>query len=137
MTPQIHVRGVDRCFLLPNNTNRLSGNSAQSGTAAPPNAELPRALASCAQVRLIECRTSSDPPALTVWVRDISAEGIGLLFPDSVQIGTYLVLSLPTLKRKNATLDLLFLTVRCDPLNEKQFSVGARFQRVITAEDVK
>jgi len=89
-----------------------------------------------AQARLIECRTSSDPMVLNVWVRDISAEGVGLLASESVAPGTSLVLSLPTAKRKNTTLDLLFLTVRCETLNIGQFIVGARFQRIITAEDM-
>ena len=90
-----------------------------------------------AQVRLIECRTGGEASTLTAWVRDISDKGIGLLLPQSVSPGTYLVLSLPTGKRKNATLDLLFLSVRCEALNNEQFSIGASFQRIITAEDVK
>jgi hypothetical protein len=90
-----------------------------------------------AQVRVIECRTTAESANLTVWVRDISSDGIGLLFPQPVRPGTYLVMSLPTSKRQNATLDLLFLAVRCDPLARDQFSVGARFHRIITAEDVK
>jgi PilZ domain-containing protein len=90
-----------------------------------------------AQVRVIPCRTSDEASLLTAWVRDISADGIGLLLPQRLPAGTYLVLTLPTATRKSATLDLLFLAVRCDPLPNGQFSVGARFQRLITAEDMK
>ena len=89
-----------------------------------------------AQVRLIECKTDAESPTLTAWVRDVSAEGVGLLLPQAVQPGTYLVMSLPTTRRKNANLDLLFLAVRCEPLSNGQFSVGARFKQIITAEDV-
>ena len=89
-----------------------------------------------AQVRVIPCRTTGDTTVLTARVRDISADGIGLLLPEPLAPGTYLVLTLSTAKRRSATLDLLFLAVRCEPLPNGQYSVGARFQRLITAEDV-
>ena len=89
-----------------------------------------------AQARLIECKTGGEAPVRSVWVRDISLEGLGFLTSEEIPPGTYLVLSLPT-RRKTATLDLLFLTIRCERLGDMQFSIGARFQRIITAEDVR
>jgi hypothetical protein len=86
------------------------------------------------QVQVIPCRTSGETAPLTAWVRDISAEGMGLMLPQAIGDGTYLVVTLPTDSR--TTLDLLFVCVRCEPLGNGQFAVGARFQRVITAEDI-
>jgi c-di-GMP-binding flagellar brake protein YcgR len=86
------------------------------------------------QVRIIPCRTNAQTESFTAWVRDISAEGMGFLFPQAVDPGTYLVATLPT--NSAATLDLLFVCVRCETVGDGQFSVGARFERVITAEDI-
>jgi len=90
-----------------------------------------------AQVRIIPCRTGIEPTAVTAWVRDVSVEGVGFIFPTALEPGTYLVMSLPLAETGDATLDLLFAAVRCNPLSNGHFSVGASFQRVITAEDMK
>jgi hypothetical protein len=90
-----------------------------------------------AQVRIIPCRTGIEPTAITAWVRDVSVEGVGFIFPMALEAGTYLVMSLPIADGEDPTLDLLFVVVRCNPLSNGHFSIGASFQRVITAEDVK
>ena len=86
------------------------------------------------QVQLIVCRPDSGAKVQPAGLRDISRDGIGFVFHESIEPGTFVVLTLPgPLSR---TLDVLFLVVRCQPLSNGQFSVGARFQRVIKPEDV-
>jgi hypothetical protein len=107
---------------------RSEQTGAQSERRASPRAGLR------AQVQVIPCRTQSPAEPLTAWVRDVSADGMGLLLPQHVEPGTYLVVTLPT--RNLKTLDLLFLCVRSESLGNGQFSIGARFNRIITAEDI-
>lgn len=88
-----------------------------------------------ATVRVIPCRTGTAARVEPAWVRDISAEGIGLIFHEAVAPGTYVVVSLPA-GEAMPPLDILFLVVRCTDLGGGQFSLGARFQRFIEPEDV-
>lgn len=87
------------------------------------------------QVQLIPCRTGVRASLQTAWLRDVSAEGVGMVFHERLEAGTYLVVCFP--RAKGPTLDILFVIKRCTRLNTGQFSLGARFQRIITPDDVK
>lgn len=88
-----------------------------------------------AQIRLIPCRTGAPAKVLLAWVRDISPDGIGLILREALKPGILIVLSLPG--SRSRTLDLLFHIVRCTPLSNGQFSVGASFRRLVRPDDVK
>jgi|SRR5665213_1549692 len=88
-----------------------------------------------AQVQLIPCRTGVNAQVEPAWIRDISQEGVGLIYHELLEPGTFIVLTLPA--AGSQILDILFEIVRCTPLSNGQFSLGARFHRVITAEDMK
>lgn len=87
------------------------------------------------QVQLIPCRSSGRAKVQTAWLRDISATGVGIVFQEPLEIGTYVVVCFP--RKKGSTLEILFLVTRCTRLNTGHFSIGARFQRIIKPEDVK
>jgi len=88
-----------------------------------------------AQIQLIACRPGIDAKVQPAWIRDISHAGIGLIFHEALEPGTFIVLTLPT--PNSRTLDILFEIVRCMPLSNGQFSLGGRFLRPITDDDVK
>jgi hypothetical protein len=81
-------------------------------------------------VQVIPCRTGTRAIVQSAWLRDLSAGGVGLIFHQPLEIGSYLVVCFP---RKNGPpLDVLFVVSRCVRLNTSHFSIGARFQRIIT-----
>ena len=88
-----------------------------------------------AKIDLIPCCTGAAARLHTVWLRDLSASGIGFIFHEALAVGTYVVIALP--RAAQATLDMLFYVARCSPLSNGQFSIGARFERVITEEDLE
>jgi len=90
-----------------------------------------------AQIDMIPCRTGAGAQVEQAWVRDISAEGIGLIFHEAVHPGTYVVVTLPAADGASNPLDLLFLVVRCEPLGNGQFALGARLQRHIESDEVQ
>jgi hypothetical protein len=86
-----------------------------------------------AQIRLIPCRGGVPAKIQSAWIRDISHDAVGLILREALVPGTTIVLSLPG--SRSQTLDLLFDIVRCTPLSNGQFSIGARFQRLVTPND--
>ena len=87
------------------------------------------------QVQFIPCRTGGRASVQTAWLRDISAGGVGIVFHEAIETGTYIVVCFP--RKKGESLDILFLVTRCSRLSTGHFSIGARFQRAIKPEDVK
>jgi hypothetical protein len=88
-----------------------------------------------AQIQLIPCRAGAAAKVLSAGIRDISHNGIGLILHEAIDPGIAIVLSLSG--SKSRTLDLLFDIVRCTPLSNGQFSIGARFRRLVTRDDGK
>ena len=87
-----------------------------------------------ALVQLLPCRSGERAQASSAWLRDLSVDSIGFIFPETLAAGTYLVMMLP--RQSGPTLDLLFKVTRCSQLNNSQFSVGARFERVIAEDEL-
>jgi PilZ domain len=88
-----------------------------------------------AQIQLIPCRAGVPVKVLPAMIRDISHDGIGLIFHEALNPGIAIVLILPG--SKSRTVDLLFEIVRCTRLSNGQFSIGARFLRLVTREDAR
>ncbi len=86
-----------------------------------------------AQIQIIPRCAGVPAKVVPAWIRDISHNGIGLIFHEALDPGIAIVLSLPG--SKSRTVDLLFDIVRCTPLSNGQFSIGARFQRLATRDD--
>src|SRR5258707_2499096 len=60
-----------------------------------------------AQVQIIPCRTGVRARILPAMIRDVSLDGIGLIFAEPLDPGTYVVLILPA--SATSTLDVLFV----------------------------
>lgn len=88
-----------------------------------------------AQIQLIPCRTGVNAKIEPALIRDISRDGVGLIFHEAIEAGTFIVLILPA--SHSQTLELLYNIVRCTPLSNGKFSLGARFQRAISADEVQ
>ena len=86
-----------------------------------------------AQIQLIPCRAGAPAKVLPAWLRDISHDGIGLILTQALEPGILIVLSLPG--SRSRTLELLFHVVRCAPLGNGQFTVGASFRRLVRPDD--
>jgi hypothetical protein len=87
------------------------------------------------QIQLIPCRAGKGKATLqTAWLRDISADGAGIVFHEKLDVGTFLVVCFP--RKKGQPLDVLYVVTRCTRLNDKHFSIGARFLRIIAPDDV-
>ena len=83
-------------------------------------------------VTMIPC-VGDDAQPRKVWVRDLSRDGIGFISTESIAINTPVLITLP--RAAGPALEVLYVTTRCSRLDDNQFSVGARLDRLITAED--
>lgn len=87
------------------------------------------------KIRVIPCKTSVRPQVHTVWLRDVSVNGLGFLFHEPMPKSAYVVVVLP--RSGGATLDMLFSVARCQALPNNQFSIGMKFERVITRDEIE
>jgi diguanylate cyclase len=84
------------------------------------------------QVMLLPCRRDHHVPR-DIWLRDISAEGIGFVFPKPLDRDEYVLMGFPGGGKMQV--QILYRVARCHPLGQDQFSVGARFDREISIEE--
>jgi hypothetical protein len=88
------------------------------------------------QIQLIPCRTGKGKASIqTAWLRDVSADGVGMVFHEKLDVGMFIVVCFP--RKRGQPLDVLFVVTRCARLNDKHFSIGARLLRIIAPDDVK
>ena len=73
------------------------------------------------------------PVASDVKIRDISTEGIGLTMSEPIARGEFVILGFR--RSTGELLSVLYKISHCQRLSERTFAVGARFDRVITAEE--
>ena len=85
-----------------------------------------------AQITLLPCRATASEPR-KVWVRDLSPDGIGFISNEMITVGTPLLITLP--RPNGDALEVLYITTRAVHLTKDQFSIGARLERVITADE--
>jgi hypothetical protein len=83
-------------------------------------------------VTMIPC-VGDDPQPRQVWVRDLSREGIGFVSNEPFDAGTQVLITLP--RGAGPALEVLYITTRCDRLEELQYSIGARLDRIIPSAD--
>jgi hypothetical protein len=75
----------------------------------------------------------SVPVASEVKVRNISTEGIGLTLAEPIGRGEFVILGFR--RSTGELLSVLYKIAHCQRLSERTYAVGARFDRVITAEE--
>ena len=83
------------------------------------------------QVTVIPCVTGQPAKQYEMWVRDLSTNGIGLIGSEPARVGSYF---LAVFKRAtNETLTVLYRVVNCRQQTDRQYSIGAKLDRVIDA----
>jgi hypothetical protein len=75
----------------------------------------------------------SAPVASDVKVRNISTEGIGLTLAEPIAPGEFVILGFR--RSTGELLSVLYKITHCQRLAERTYVVGARLDRVITAEE--
>jgi hypothetical protein len=71
--------------------------------------------------------------AIRAHFRDASAQGIGMVVPESLAVGSQFIIRLP--QKKGQPLPLLYTVVRCNRQGEKEFRVGAELTCVLRQHD--
>ena len=70
-----------------------------------------------------------EPPPVEVWLRDLSAGGMGIVHCREMEPGTPFVAHLP--RRQGPPLRVLYEVAHCKRLSKDLFSIGARLTRVV------
>jgi hypothetical protein len=83
-----------------------------------------------ARATIIPCSPASDRRQVVVSVRDVSADGIGLLYHQPMANGQQFILVLPSAAGAG-TKAILCTAAWWQPMGEQSFAVGARFGREI------
>jgi hypothetical protein len=84
------------------------------------------------QVTIVPCLPNQPATPHVVWVRDVSAQGIGLIHNEPLPIASYF---LAIFQRKGGDkLTVLYKVASCSRLSTQQTLIGAQIDRVITSE---
>ena len=70
-----------------------------------------------------------DPPPVDVWLRDLSAGGMGIVHSRELERGTPFVAHLP--RRQGPPLRVLYEVAHCKRLSKDLFSIGAKLSRIL------
>jgi hypothetical protein len=73
------------------------------------------------------------PVAREAKIRNVSAEGIGLTLAEPIGRGEFVILGFR--RSTGELLSVLYRITHCERLSDRTFAVGARMERVITAEE--
>ncbi len=76
--------------------------------------------------------SSPNRPAIPVVLRDVSARGVGLLYLESMELGTQFVLNVP--RGKSAPLTVLCTVAHSRALQKELFAIGAEFTCVLSGK---
>jgi hypothetical protein len=84
------------------------------------------------QVTIVPCLQGVPVTPHLVWVRDVSAHGMGLIHHEPLPIGSYF---LALFQRKGGErLTVLYKVASCSRLSTQQTLIGGQIDRVITSE---
>ena len=84
------------------------------------------------QVTIVPCVQGQPATPHLVWVRDVSAHGMGLIHNQPLPIGSYF---LALFQRKAGDrLTVLYKVASCSRLSTQQTLIGAQIDRVITSD---
>ena len=84
------------------------------------------------QVTIVPCVQGQPATPHLVWVRDVSAHGMGLIHNEPLPIGSYF---LALFQRKGGErLTVLYKVASCSRLSTQQTLIGAQIDRVITSD---
>ena len=70
-----------------------------------------------------------EPPPVDVWLRDLSAGGMGIVHSRELERGTPFVAHLP--RRQGPPLRVLYEVAHCKRLSKDLFSIGAKLSRIL------
>jgi hypothetical protein len=68
-------------------------------------------------------------PPVEVWLRDLSAGGMGIVYSHELEPGTTFVAHLP--RRQGPPLRVLYEVAHCKRLSKDLFSIGAKLTRIL------
>ena len=68
-------------------------------------------------------------PPVEVWLRDLSAGGMGIVYSHEMERGTPFVAHLP--RRQGPPLRVLYEVAHCKRLSKDLFSIGAKLTRIL------
>ena len=71
-----------------------------------------------------------EAPPVEVWLRDLSAGGIGIVHSQEMERGTPFVAHLP--RRQGAALRVLYEVAHCKRLAKDLYSIGAKLNRILS-----
>ena len=80
-------------------------------------------------ITIVPCVSGGSMARREVRVRDLSADGIGLLHREPLKLGTFLVSLLP--RANGEPVNAVYRVVRCHQVGDRQYLVGAKLDRVI------
>lgn len=83
------------------------------------------------QIDIFTLSNDGPPKRTRVWLRDFSATGIGFIHTQPMKPGSALVVCLR--KGRNDTLRLLYQVVRSVHIDDTQFIIGAKLERMLDA----
>jgi hypothetical protein len=70
-----------------------------------------------------------EAPPVEVWLRDLSAGGMGIVYSRELERGTPFVAHLP--RRQGPPLRVLYEVAHCKRLSKDLFSIGAKLSRIL------
>jgi hypothetical protein len=70
-----------------------------------------------------------EPPPVEVWLRDLSAGGMGIVYNHELERGAAFVAHLP--RRQGPPLRVLYEVAHCKRLAKDLFSIGAKLTRIL------
>jgi len=68
----------------------------------------------------------------TVWVRNVSTSGIGIVDTEPIKVGTHFVVYF---EGRGDSMAVLYSAVRCLASSGGVYSIGAKFERYLTGKD--
>src|SRR5271156_3148231 len=109
--------------------DRLAGCSRMRGDKAGQDRRKARRIPVTVRTTLMQLRGGALGPTVSVRLRDISRTGLGLLHTESWELGTQLVIDLPS--RSDRGIWARVVVTRMQPISATLFLVGARFDRLL------
>lgn len=84
-------------------------------------------------VRCGQRAPGATPVAQEVKIRNISTEGMGLTLSEPIGRGEFIILGFR--RSTGELLSVLYKVTHCERMSDRTFAVGAKLERVITAEE--
>ena len=80
---------------------------------------------------IIPFREGVESERINVWIRDISAGGVGLVHGQKMHVGDRFLLEIKPVGQLQHSIHLVCSVVYCEQLSPHLFTIGGRFKRVV------